>query len=67
MAQTIEQLVEEHFPGANNAGLRRQVLASWVSSGSVLGVAKVVALTICGLKSLEALERDLIDYRDSSC
>lgn len=67
MTKSITQLVEENFPGANNAGLRRRAIESWQSSGSVLGLAKVIALTTSGLKSLEALEQDLIDYRDSEC
>jgi hypothetical protein len=64
--RSVAQLIEDNFPGANNAGLRKRAAESWVRTGSVMGLAKIHALTTFGLKSLESLESDLVAHRDNS-
>ena len=54
-APTVESVIRAEFPGKSNAGLRAELRAA-AESGSVMGLARRIALTGSGQRSLEAVQ-----------
>lgn len=56
---TIEQAIRSEFPGKSNAGLRAELRLA-AQSGSVMGLARRVALTTSGRIGLQVVQAAIL-------
>lgn len=57
--QIVEKSIRSNFPGASNAGLRKELRETYASNGTVRGIAGRVALSYSGKASLDAVEKTI--------